>query len=122
MILKVQERLALLGLLPEQGDLATLKIVRQLRESLSLSLEEMESPILKVRRAGQPLPDQDGLPKEQQKLVPEGQLAWDQEQDPNKDFDFSPAVLGIIVDVFNRLNGQKKIEARFLDLALKFIG
>jgi hypothetical protein len=40
MILTVGERIRLLTILPDQGDLTTIRIVRQLRESLSFSEEE----------------------------------------------------------------------------------
>ncbi len=42
MLLGVQERVLLTNLLPPQGDILTLKLVRELREALSFSEEEIE--------------------------------------------------------------------------------
>lgn len=40
--LNLGERFALLGVLPKEGNFATLKVVRKLKESLSLTEEEMK--------------------------------------------------------------------------------
>jgi len=41
-LLNLGERFALLGILPQEGNFATLKVVRKLRENLSLTEEEMK--------------------------------------------------------------------------------
>lgn len=43
MELSIMERIKLLEVLPQQGDLLTLKILRKLRESLSFSEEELKT-------------------------------------------------------------------------------
>lgn len=48
--LSVAERLALLGLLPQQGNLVTMRIVRELREALMFS--ETEIKRLELRQEG----------------------------------------------------------------------
>jgi len=48
--LSIANRLSLLGLLPEQGDITTIKIIRELREELSFTAEEHE--LIKFKPTG----------------------------------------------------------------------
>ena len=48
MLVGVNERIRLLGILPEQGNLLTIKIVRALREELSFSEEEHKEFNVKI--------------------------------------------------------------------------
>lgn len=66
--LSVINRLSLLGLLPNQGDLTTIKIIRELREELSFTPEEH------VVINFQPQPD--------------GRLIWNEEALPDKELKF----------------------------------
>ena len=67
--LSVLNRLSLLGLLVSEGDLTTLKILRELREELSFTPEEH------VAINFRPQPD--------------GKLIWNDDADPNKEVEFT---------------------------------
>ena len=101
MILSVLERVTLLGILPEQGDFATLKIVRKLREALSFSEEELR--VLELKQEGQ-------------------QIRWKAEADPMKDVPIGEKATDIVVSSLKGLNEQKKLTAQHLDLYEKFMG
>ena len=67
--MSVLNRLSLMGLLPEKGNYATLKINRELREELSCTEEENKA--LNFRPTGN------------------GKMAWDDTAVPPKDFEFA---------------------------------
>ena len=101
MELKVFERISLLGILPKEGDFATLKIIRQLREDLSFSEEEHKD--LNIQMVG------------------EG-LSWDQEKDKGKDIEIGDKAKEIISDALKQLDKQKKLPMQCLTLYEEFIG
>lgn len=67
--LSVINRLSLLGLLPGQGDLTTIKIIRELREELSFTPDEHIALGFKN--------------------MPNGRVLWNEEVLSNKEFEFS---------------------------------
>lgn len=101
MKLKVFERISLLGILPKEGDFATLKIIRQLREDLSFSEEEHKS--LNIQMVG------------------EG-ISWDQEKDKGKDIKIGDKAKEIISDALKQLDKQKKLPMQCLSLYEIFVG
>lgn len=100
MILTVAERVSLLGILPEQGDFVTLKIVRKLREELSFSEEEIK--ILNL-------------------VSQDGQVRWEGEKDPNKDVQIGEKATDVIVEVLKKLNNDKKLIQQQYSLYEKFV-
>lgn len=99
MILSVYERLTLLNILPVQGDLTTVRIVRQLREALSF--DEAEHAALQFRVDGQ-------------------QVQWRTEAEHHKDVDIGVKAMAIIHDVLDKLNRDKKLTEAHLTLCEKF--
>ncbi len=102
MRLNVNERLALLGLLPKEGDFLTLKVIRDLQEALSFSEEEHTAL--------------------QFKELDNNQVVWLKAADPNKEFDFEPKATQIIVSSLEKANTQKKLTIEHMSIYEKFIG
>ena len=98
MRLSVADRLALLNILPQEGDITTLKIVRKLREELSFS--EEEHAILQFQNDGQ-------------------MIRWNPLED--KDVEVGEKATDIISDAFKELNKQKKISVDWVELYERFV-
>ncbi|MFH1183917.1 MAG: hypothetical protein V1755_02615 [Chloroflexota bacterium] len=111
MLLNLSERFMLLEILPAQGDFATLKIVRKLREALSLT--EAEFKKYRVRTAGQMLDD--GT------VVPEGRIVWNAVGQEPREIEIGEKAADIIADVFKKLDREKKLTEQHIDLYEKFI-
>jgi hypothetical protein len=119
-VLSVQDRLALLAILPAEGTFATLRILQALK--LALSLSEAEVQHLKLRTAGQVLPEDDDLPAERQRHVAEGAVSWLLAADPHKRFQFGPATLTIIREALTKLETAGKLREQHLGLYEQFVG
>ena len=100
MKLSVGDRLILLGVIPQQGDFTTLKIVRNMRDELSFSEEEHK--ILKIRQEGEMMFWEEGL--------------------EDKEINFGEKATDIIVDAFKKLNDQKKLRIEQMELYERFVG
>jgi len=100
MRLSVGDRLILLGVIPQQGDFTTLKIVRNMRDELSFSEEEHK--ILKIRQEGEMMFWEEGL--------------------EDKEINFGEKATDIIVDAFKKLNDQKKLRIEQMELYERFVG
>jgi len=88
-------RLSLLGLLPGQGDLTTIKIIRELREELSFTSDEH------VALAFKPMPD--------------GKVLWNQEALPDKEFKFEGIREVILEEVKTQLRTMEEKKILKLD-------
>ncbi|KKL85961.1 hypothetical protein LCGC14_1949500 [marine sediment metagenome] len=100
MELSISERLVLLSVLPGEGDVTTLKVVRDLRMTLSFSEEEH---------------------KEYQ-FVQEGtMLRWNDKVEQVKEIQIGEKAKDIIVLGLSKLNEQKKLKMEHLPLYEKFI-
>ena len=99
MKLSVGDRLILLGVIPQQGDFTTLKIVRNMRDDLSFSEEEHKK--LKIRQEGEMMFWEEGL--------------------EDKEINFGEKATDIIVDAFKKLNEQKKLRIEHMELYEKFV-
>jgi len=100
MLLKVLDRVTLLGILPEQGDYLTLKIVRKLREALSF--DEAELALLKIVQEG-------------------NQMKWDAEADEGKDIEIGEKATDVVVGCLKKLNDEKKLTQQHYSLYEKFV-
>lgn len=99
--LSVTERLALLSLLPSQGDATTLKIVRQLREDLSFTEDEHE---------------QYGI------VVKDGKCTWDAAASSDgKDIAIGRKAREIIVAVLEDKDKRKQLEDGHLCVWDRFV-
>ncbi len=101
MKLFVLDRLMLLQILPREGDITTLRIVRKLREDLSFS--EEETAALKLANV-------------------DGRVQWEADADTGKDVEVGPRAQKLIVETLEQLDKQKKITLDLLPLYDKFVG
>ena len=99
MKLSVNDRLILLGVIPQQGDFTTLKIIRNMRGDLSFSEEEHKE--LKFRREDEMVYWEDGL--------------------ENKEISFGEKATDIIKDAFKKLSSEKKLRIEHMELYEKFV-
>lgn len=104
--LNVAERIHLITVLPLEGDVTTLRIVRELRESLSLTEEEHKEFGVETTEH-------------------EGQITyrWSNAAAAMapRQIQFRPKALAIIVDALKRLNQAKRLRAELLPLYEKFV-
>lgn len=98
MLLLVEERLALLQLLPEQGSLMTIRIVRELREALSFTEDEHE--LYKFKQTG-------------------NRLDW-KNAEVEKEVDIGAQAMGIIADLLLDLHAKGTVRVEHLTLFDKF--
>ena len=100
MTLTVMERMLLLGALPKEGDITTIKILHDLKQDLSLPEQELKDL--------------------EMKQVPGGGLKWKREKEVDKEVEFGPKALEIATDGLKELNKQKKLSEDHLSLWGKF--
>ena len=101
MKLTIHERLILLGVLPGEGDFTTLRIIRELRESLSFSEEEHK--VLKFQ-------------------FQDNQVTWESKAEKDKEVHIGERATDIIRGAFKQLNDQKRLRLEHMDLYERFIG
>lgn len=87
MNLTVLDRIALLSLLPQEGDYATIRIVHDLKQDLSFT--EQEHKVLNIQ------------------VTPEGGMRWDGEVD--REYEFGPRTMAVVVDVLEKADKGKKL-------------
>lgn len=95
----VKERMILLAVLPNQGDITTLKIMRKLREELSFSEDEHKKINL---RQGE-----------------NGNWFWDAEIE--KDVEIGEKALEVISKSFKELNQKEQLHMDHLDVYERFV-
>ena len=100
MLFKVLDRVTLLSILPEAGDFVTLKIVRQLREDLSFTEEEIS--FLKIKTA-------------------DGRITWDATNDSGRAVTIGEKATDIIVAALEKLNTEKKLTNQHFELYDAFV-
>ena len=92
--LSVKNRLMLLGILPPEGDLTTIRIVRELREGLSFS--EGEHKDIQMVQEGQ-------------------QVTWNPKA-PEKALDIGPKAVEVIRKAIKKLDDEKRLTEDHLEL------
>lgn len=97
--LTVKDRLLLLESLPKEGNLTTIRIVRELREQLSFS--EEETAALGFQYA-------------------ENLVNWNQSAPQEAEIAIGPVARSTIVDTLKRLNEAGKVTEQHLDLFERF--
>jgi hypothetical protein len=102
MKLTVLERIALLNILPAEGDFVTLKIVRNLKMDLSFSEDEIKA--LKVEQKG-------------------AQITWDltKETPGGKEIKIGEKATDVIVAALKKLNAEKKLIEQQFTIYEKFV-
>ena len=100
MKLNVSDRLAILSLLPRQGDVTTLRIIRDLERELSFSEEEHAE--LGFRREGE-------------------LLMWDSSKDKVKEIAFGERARRVVYDVLESKSKAQTLGREFLGLYEMFV-
>ena len=133
--LNIGERFGLLGMLPQQGDFVTLKIIRKLRETLAPSDGEAEKYGFvyeyecKVRDDGgkpcgfkvtSPVPPK--CPTHGSYMEQTGMMFWKPEMSlVEKEIWFGNKAKSIITEVLTRLNDEKRLSFQQATIYEKFI-
>jgi hypothetical protein len=99
MELTIMERLALLQILPQQGNVATLRIVRKLREDLSFTEDEIKAFDI---------------------IIEEGRITWDEVKAKPRGYEFGATAHKTIIDTLEKLDNEGKVEIQHLSLMDKF--
>ena len=106
MKLNIAERFALLGVLPQQGNVITLRIIRELQSRLSLTEEEIKHYNV------------------QNHVNPDGsaRVTWTPElSKEEKDISIGNAATDVIKGQLIRLNSQNQLHVSMLPLYEKFV-
>lgn len=103
--LNVLERMLIAGILPKEGDLTTILILRQLKEALSFN--EEEHALLKFRYEGT------GVDRK---------VFWEDNVVSEKEIDLKPKAQQLISDSLDKLNEEKKLQEEHLALWIKIKG
>lgn len=101
MNLNTFERMTLLNILPREGNITTLKIVRELNERISFTAEEHGRLKLTFSEDG-------------------ASVRWDRSQDQELEFTFNGVEMKMIVSKLEELNKAEKLTAEHLSLYEKF--
>lgn len=99
MLLSTADRLVLLSILPQEGNITDLKIIRKIKDDLSF--DEADHKICNFRNE-------------------DDQVKWDAGL-PDKEVTFGEKATDIIVNSFQRLNAQKKLREEHIPLYDKFV-
>jgi len=103
--LNISERIALLNILPAQGNLVTLKIVRDLQSRLSFSEEEVK----KYKIKSTPVPGG-------------ATVVWDSDfAKETKEIEIGDIAMDVIVEQLKMLEGTKRLRLEMLDLYERFV-
>ena len=100
MQMQVCDRIALLGILPQEGDFTTLKIVRELREALSFT--EAEHAELSIQHEGQT-------------------IRWNVEADTPREIDIGKKAAQVIAGSLETLNSEKALRGEHVRLYELFV-
>ena len=100
--LSVADRLALLAILPGQGGITTIRLVRQLREDLSFSDEEHKTHNI---------------------VTSEGRVTWNGQSvsAAGKEIEIGRKARELIVKALERLDAAEQVEAGHLDIWNRFL-
>lgn len=101
MDLTILERLMLASVLPEEGNILTVKIVRNLKSEIAFSEEELEEHKMTKR---------------------EGGVAWSPDSmDYVKEIPIGPQAMKVVVESLEKLNSEEKLTEDFITLYEKFM-
>ena len=122
MELSVFERLMLLNILPAEGDLPTLRVVRKMREDLSFT-EAEHAALHFVSLEGQ-VTWRTALPKEEAEAMPEDKAAelnaYIAALNKGVEIALGPKAREIARETLEKMNKEKKLREEHLSLCDKF--
>jgi hypothetical protein len=101
MRLSIAERAALLGILPREGNIVTLRIVRDLKGALSFSEEEIREAEIQT--------------------TAEGWVFWNPAKAIESEIEIGPTALGVIRDSLKAANDKGKLTETTAGLYERFI-
>jgi len=101
MLLNTFDRLILLNIMPKEGDITTLKIIRKLKDDLSFSEEEHTALQFKNE---------------------DGQIMWKEEADIKKEIEIGEKATDIIAEALKALNKAKKLTEAHISIYERFTG
>ncbi len=117
MELTIGERFGLLGILPNEGDFVTLKLVRNLQEKLSVNEDDFKK--YGILTEGEEYTVQDGVVR----VVKEGGVRWAPESaDLVDDIEIGGKTLSIVVGILEKLSNENKLSMQHISLFEKFVG
>jgi uncharacterized protein YjaG (DUF416 family) len=99
MLVGIGERIRLLNILPEKGNILTIKMVRQLREALSLSEEEH---------------------RDNNVVIQEDRVSWNLDF-PDKEIEFNDLARELIAKVLKELNEKDELTVGDVRLWEEFV-
>jgi len=130
MKLSVFERLTALNILPKEGDLVSLKLIRQLKENLGFTEDELEKLdfhyeykcdkcgfTLKVKAMQMPGECHECAGP----MVLTGQVYWEHSEDGEVEIDISRKAHELIANKLEELDKQKKLTEAHISLCEKFM-
>jgi hypothetical protein len=99
MKLGVKDRIALFGVLPQQGDFVTMTVKHDLSDKLKITQTEIEEFGIKSG---------------------EGNLTWDASKEKEIDFEFTELELKLVKDSLEEMNNKKSLNDDTFNLYKKF--
>ena len=97
--LSILNRILVLSIVPKEGDLLTMKVIRGFREKVSFTANELAEFNLKNN---------------------EGMFTWDRSKERKIEFEITPKETEIIKEGLETLNKEKKLTEQFLELCDMF--
>lgn len=101
MQLSIQERLALLNVLPQQGDILTLRIVRDLQKECSFTEEEIERVAVRFSEDGK-------------------SVEWNSNADTGKEITIGAKATEVIKNAFERISEAGSMPIAYLSIYERF--
>ena len=101
MNLKVKDRLLLMSILPAEGSLADMLIIRMLVEKVGLTAEDHEAVKLRTGETA-------------------GTVVWDEDKDVGKEIEFLGPETTLIVTALQKLDSEKKLTPNHIELCAMF--
>ena len=126
MQLSITDRVTILGLLPKEGNIDTLKALRKFKESLSLTEEEKSTIKWRLEYKCPKCNESIYLPTPAKCgtcdvwLEPTGAAQWETASDPNKEVFMSSTIMGIVSSTLAKMNEKGKLTEELVPLFEKF--
>jgi len=99
--LDVGERMIAIGVLPREGNIVTLKIIRDLKTRLGISAQEYQDF---------------GIVQDEEKF------SWNQKGMVQREFDFADVEVDLIKNCLKKLDSENKLHQDMVSVYEKFVG
>ena len=101
MEINVHNRLLILNAIPKEGDILTVRVVKDLSDKIGLSSDEVTDWEVKTS--------------------PSGNITWNVDKIQNKEIEFNLSEKSIISDALRKLNKESKLTVEYLDVYKLFV-